>query len=170
MYATIRSAFAAHLGRVSRRAMSSHIARLRFCIAHYITALFPQQTRRQIERLACRTPASVEWDLTHWSLWSLAQAAAEQDLVERISPVRVGQILHDMLRARVLLLESGNKVAFVSIELTWLSEAAIAALQKTLCEMTDISSENVLVFVTHTFSAPHFLPPFVRDPGGQTEK
>lgn len=66
--------------------------------------------------------------------------------------------VHDMLRARVLLLESGNKVAFVSIELTSLPEEVIVALQKTVSDMADIPSENVLVFVTHTFSAPHFLP------------
>jgi len=56
---------------------------------------FPRQTRRQLERLACRTPASVDWDLTHWSQRSLAQAAAEQDLVAYISPHTVGTILHD---------------------------------------------------------------------------
>jgi neutral ceramidase len=66
--------------------------------------------------------------------------------------------VHDMLRARILLLESGKKVAFVSIELTSLPEEVIAALQKLVADMADIPSENVLVFVTHTFSAPHFMP------------
>ncbi len=66
--------------------------------------------------------------------------------------------VHDMLRARVLLLESGNKVAFLSIELTSLPEEVIVALQKTVGEMANIPPENVLVFVTHTFSAPHFMP------------
>ncbi len=66
--------------------------------------------------------------------------------------------VHDMLRARILLLESGNKVAFVSIELTSLPEEVIAALQKTVGELAGMLPENVLVFATHTFSAPHFLP------------
>jgi neutral ceramidase len=66
--------------------------------------------------------------------------------------------VHDRLRARILLLESGNKVAFVSIELTSLPEEVIAAIQKTVGELAGMLPENVLVFVTHTFSAPHFLP------------
>jgi neutral ceramidase len=66
--------------------------------------------------------------------------------------------VHDMLHSRVLLLESGNKVAFVSIELTSLPEEVIAALQKAVGEAAGLLPENVVICVTHTFSAPHFLP------------
>ena len=58
-------------------------------------AFFPRQTRRQIERLACRTPTSVDRELTHWSQRSLAQTAVDRELVEYIAPVTIGQILHE---------------------------------------------------------------------------
>jgi len=58
-------------------------------------AFFSRRTRRQIERLACRTPASVDWELTHWSQRSLAQIAVDRELVESIAPVTIGQILHE---------------------------------------------------------------------------
>lgn len=66
--------------------------------------------------------------------------------------------VHDVLRVRVLLLEGVNQVAFVSIELTSLPGDVISALQQIVRDMAGIPAENVLVFVTHTFSAPHFLP------------
>jgi neutral ceramidase len=80
------------------------------------------------------------------------------DLPAELFPTEGFSGVHDTLHARVLLLESGNRVAFVSIELTSLPEEVLAALQKIVGEMADIPPENVLVFVTHTFSAPHFKP------------
>ncbi len=66
--------------------------------------------------------------------------------------------VHDMLHARVLLLENGNRIAFVSIELTSLPDEVVSSLQKTVGDAANVLPENVLICVTHTFSAPHFLP------------
>ena len=83
---------------------------------------------------------------------------AHIELPAELFPTEGFSGVHDFLRARVLLLESGIKVAFVSIELTSLPEEMITALQQILGDLVDMPSENVLVFVTHTFSAPHFIP------------
>lgn len=56
---------------------------------------FSRSERKQIERLSCREPATVGWCLTHWSHRSLAQAAVEQDYVDRIDPTTVGDILRE---------------------------------------------------------------------------
>jgi neutral ceramidase len=85
-------------------------------------------------------------------------ARAIIDLPAELFPTEGFTGVHDNLRTRVLLLESGARVAFLSIELTSLPEEVIRALQKTVSEIADIPAENVLVFATHTFSAPHFMP------------
>ncbi len=56
-------------------------------------AFFPRGERRQIERLACREPATAGWCVTHWSQRSLAQAAVEQDYVDSIHHTTIGDIL-----------------------------------------------------------------------------
>lgn len=56
-------------------------------------AFFPRSERHGIERLSCREPAAVGRCETHWSHRSLAQAVVEQDLVDSISHVAVGDIL-----------------------------------------------------------------------------
>lgn len=56
---------------------------------------FSRSERRQIERLACCEPASIDWHLTHWSYRSLAQAAVEQEYVESIHYTTVGEILRE---------------------------------------------------------------------------
>jgi hypothetical protein len=55
--------------------------------------LFSSRQRKQIERLAVRTPSSVGWELTHWSTRSLAQAAIECEIVPAIHATSVGLIL-----------------------------------------------------------------------------
>lgn len=54
---------------------------------------FPRSQRKRIERLACREPKSVQWNATHWSFRSLAQAAEEQAYVNSIDPTTVQEIL-----------------------------------------------------------------------------
>ena len=54
---------------------------------------FPPAERRAIEDLACQAPASLGWQLTHWSQRSLADAASELEYVESISQTTVGDIL-----------------------------------------------------------------------------
>jgi len=56
---------------------------------------FSSRARKALEGLACDDPASVGRRETHWSLRSLAQAAAEQEYVERISHTTVGHILRE---------------------------------------------------------------------------
>lgn len=54
---------------------------------------FPSAERHAIEDLACQSPASVGWRVTHWSHRTLAQAAGELEYVESIHPTTVGDIL-----------------------------------------------------------------------------
>lgn len=56
---------------------------------------FSKRQRKQIERLACREPATVGRHVTHWSQRSLAQAAAEEKYVVRIHHTTVGHILDE---------------------------------------------------------------------------
>ena len=56
---------------------------------------FSRSQRKQIERLSCREPASAGWCVTHWSHRSLAQAAVEQEYVERIHHTTIGDILRE---------------------------------------------------------------------------
>ena len=60
-----------------------------------VGAFFPLAARRSIEDLACQSPAEVGGEATHWSQRSLAQAAGELDLVDRIHQTTVGDILRE---------------------------------------------------------------------------
>ena len=60
-----------------------------------VRLFFPRSQRKQIERLACREPASAGWHVTHWSYRSLAQAASEQAYVDDIAYTTVGDILRE---------------------------------------------------------------------------
>jgi DDE superfamily endonuclease len=56
---------------------------------------FPPDDRNTIEWLACQSPASVGWKVTHWSQRSLAQAAGELEYVDSIHQTTVGDILRE---------------------------------------------------------------------------
>ena len=56
-------------------------------------AFFPPDERAAIEALACQSPATVGWKVTHWSQRSLAQAAGELEYVDRIHQTTVRDIL-----------------------------------------------------------------------------
>jgi hypothetical protein len=58
-------------------------------------AFFPTRQRHRIEGLACQEPASVGWDVTHWSQRTLAQAVVEEEYVETIHHTTVGTILRE---------------------------------------------------------------------------
>jgi len=58
-------------------------------------AFFPPSARQAIADLACCDPITLGRRLTHWSHRSLAQAAIEQEVVESISHVTVGDILRE---------------------------------------------------------------------------
>ncbi len=57
-------------------------------------AFFSGRQRQKIERLACREPASVDWQATHWSFRTLAEAVVEQGYVSQIDHTTVRQILY----------------------------------------------------------------------------
>lgn len=59
-------------------------------VAH---GFFPSAERTAIEDLACQSPDSVGWKVTHWSQRSLAQAAGELEYVGRIHQTTVRDIL-----------------------------------------------------------------------------
>jgi hypothetical protein len=58
-------------------------------------AFFSKRERQDIEDLACKAPACVGRELTHWSQRSLAQAAEELGSVESIHQTTVGDILRE---------------------------------------------------------------------------
>ena len=58
-------------------------------------AFFSESARQRIEDLACQAPASVGWEVTHWSQRSLAQAAEELEYVDRIHQTTVRDILRE---------------------------------------------------------------------------
>ncbi len=61
-------------------------------VAH---AFFSTAERQAIEDMACEAPACVNWQVTHWSQHSLAQAAGELDYVESIHQTTVRDILRE---------------------------------------------------------------------------
>ena len=56
------------------------------------------------------------------------------ELPEDLFPTEGLSGVHDTLHARLLLLESGDRVALVSVELTSLPDERVALLQKTVGE------------------------------------
>ena len=54
---------------------------------------FPRAERQAIEDLACQAPASVGWEVTHWSQHSLAHAAGALGYVPSIDQTTVRDIL-----------------------------------------------------------------------------
>lgn len=62
----------------------------------------------------------------------------------------------DSLHARVLVLDGGMRCAVLVLEMTSLPSDEIEALKAILKEQTQ--AEQCFCLVTHTFSAPHFMP------------
>jgi len=56
--------------------------------------IFSPTVRKRIERLACQDPATVGWNISHWSTRSLKLAAVEQEIVTRIDHSTVNDILN----------------------------------------------------------------------------
>ncbi|WP_406445190.1 hypothetical protein OHB00_48745 [Streptomyces sp. NBC_00631] len=64
--------------------------------------------------------------------------------------------VHDDLYVRVLLLESGSgRVALVVLDLTSISAEAIAQIRAVVSRTASVATGDIVVTVTHTFSAPH---------------
>jgi hypothetical protein len=64
--------------------------------------------------------------------------------------------VHDDLYLRVLLLENGSRrVALTVLDLTSISAEAIAAIRAIIVKSAGVATADIVVTVTHTFSAPH---------------
>ncbi|KPI02823.1 Protein of unknown function DUF2070, membrane [Actinobacteria bacterium OK074] len=64
--------------------------------------------------------------------------------------------VHDDLYVRVLLVESGSRrIALAVLDLTSISAEAIALMRDAITAATGIAAANIMVTVTHCFSAPH---------------
>ncbi|MER7690912.1 hypothetical protein [Streptomyces sp. NPDC097610] len=64
--------------------------------------------------------------------------------------------VHDDLYVRILLVESGSRrVALAVLDLTSISAEAIAAMRTIISKATGSATADIVVTVTHTFSAPH---------------
>ena len=92
------------------------------------------------------------------------------DLPAAFFPSEEFTAVHDALHARVLLLEAGPRLAILSLELTSTPTEQVTALQQVVGEATGTLPQNVLVCVTHTFSAPHFQPPHTLKTGKEQQK
>ena len=74
----------------------------------------------------------------------------------------------DELHARALVLEKEIRLALLVVELTSLPPEEIKALQAIVCEAS--GAERAFICVTHTFSAPHFMPDRQLDDAGRAKK
>ena len=83
---------------------------------------------------------------------------SEIELNAALFPTEGFIAVHDPLHARVLVLEGDNKIVLVSIELTSVTDEVVVELQKIVSQMVGMPPDNVYICVTHTFSAPHFMP------------
>ncbi|KAA9149418.1 hypothetical protein FPZ12_043415 [Amycolatopsis acidicola] len=66
--------------------------------------------------------------------------------------------VHDDLYVRVLVLTSGaTRAALVVLDLTSISAEAIAQIRQVVTKTAGVAATDIIVTVTHTFSAPHVL-------------
>lgn len=66
---------------------------------------------------------------------------------------------HDPLHVRTVFLQKGERVLLVSLELTSIPDEQVEVLKKAICDRWNFKRRNIWISVTHTFSAPHLLPP-----------
>ncbi|MET7680414.1 hypothetical protein [Streptomyces sp. NPDC005423] len=64
--------------------------------------------------------------------------------------------VHDDLHVRVLLVESGaRRIALAVLDLTSISAEAVALMRQAVAAATGIAATDIMITVTHCFSAPH---------------
>lgn len=63
--------------------------------------------------------------------------------------------IHDDPFLKVLLLDCGEKVAIVSVEIVMLPGELIDQVKKTIGEITNTKEENIWIHVTHAITTPH---------------
>lgn len=69
--------------------------------------------------------------------------------------------IHDDIHVRVVILECDKRIAIVSLELTSLPGPEVELLKNLVNSITGVLQEDIWICVTHSFSSPHFLPPFM---------
>lgn len=74
----------------------------------------------------------------------------------------------DELHVRVLVMEKESRLALMAVELTSLPPEEIEALKAIVCKAS--GAEKAFICVTHTFSAPHFMPDHQLDDAGKGKK
>ncbi|MFE2718043.1 hypothetical protein ACFXKI_40360 [Streptomyces mirabilis] len=78
------------------------------------------------------------------------------DIPSALLPLDGFTTVHDDLYVRILLLENGSRrVALAVLDLTSISAEAIAAMRTTIAKASGVATADIVVTVTHTFSAPH---------------
>lgn len=97
--------------------------------------------------------------MTDSSCLRVGAGRAVIELPDELFPIEGFSGVHDPLHVRVLLLEARAKLAIVSLELTSLKQEQVEMLQDVVREAAGVSRDDVWICVTHTFSAPHPLPP-----------
>jgi hypothetical protein len=81
------------------------------------------------------------------------------DFPSSLLPLDGFTTVHDDLYVRVLLLQSGSRrVAFAVLDLTSISAEAITAMRAAINQAAGVATADIIVTVTHTFSAPHVMP------------
>lgn len=67
---------------------------------------------------------------------------------------------HDSLGVRFVLMDDGHRrTAVAVIDITSISDAMISHMKAIITELTHTPDSNILVYASHTFSAPHVFPP-----------
>lgn len=78
------------------------------------------------------------------------------DIPSSLLPLDGFTTVHDDLYVRILLLDNGSRrVALAVLDLTSISAEAIAAMRTTIARASGVATADIVVTVTHTFSAPH---------------
>lgn len=78
------------------------------------------------------------------------------DIPASLLPLDNFTTVHDDLYVRTLLLESGSRrVVLAVLDLTSISAEAIAAMRSVISKAAGVATADIMVTVTHTFSAPH---------------
>ncbi|MCX4434993.1 hypothetical protein [Streptomyces mirabilis] len=78
------------------------------------------------------------------------------DIPSALLPLDGFTTVHDDLYVRILLPENGSRrVALAVLDLTSISAEAIAAMRTTIAKASGVATADIVVTVTHTFSAPH---------------
>jgi len=69
--------------------------------------------------------------------------------------------IHDDIHARVVILDSEKEVVLVSLELTSLPAPEVNLLKELVHTITSTTMDDIWICATHSFSSPHFMPPFM---------